>query len=573
MLDTRGLRFLLRTPLPCVVLLLIVRPTPPISAQIQDPIQLAQEAVTTTEQLEVIQALTTVIETNPSPDAYLYLGLAHSDLLQYVRALELFEEAAAIYPNDSRFLAETAGIHIAERNLDEAVRALERALLVDPADSYAADLLASIHLSEGRVEEAIGIWNEVDQPRIDNIFQNFSPGFLDRAVPQTLTFRSGDMLTFKAWRTSQARLFASRLYSNVGLEIEPSPAPDLYSAIIRTTARTNSTIGILAGLVRGLPIETTYLDVYNIGDSGIGWRSNYRWDNDRRRLRGRITVPLPVPGLPVLEFYDTWRSERWDLSTPIRPGFVPDARFDYKVNSFGFNIRAIPHYQAEVRGGFEYRNRDVTGSVPGLGMDGRNSATLTIGTTIRPLTGRYKIQILADAFIARESILSDFDFSGGSVQFANRLELDDGARTTFDFSVTGGTARGELPVDHYFILGLGSVAQHRLRGHVASDHGKYGQAPMGTDFVLVNTDIKHRLLTVPLFDTLGVPFIEVKVMAFYDAAKVSDRQRIFRQDEWMHDVGAGIRFETPTNSFTALYGRDTVGGENAFYGYFERRFW
>ena len=573
MLDTRGLHFLLRSPLHCVVLLLIVGPTPPISAQVQDPIQLAQEAVTTTEQLEAIETLTAEIETNPSPDAYLYLGLAHSDLLEYVRALELFEEAAALYPNDSRFLAETAGIHIAERDIDEAVQALGRALEVDPTDGYAVDLLASIHLSEGRVEEAIGIWNDVDHPRIDNIFQNFSPGFLDRAVPQTLTFVSGDVLTYTAWRTSRARLLASRLYSNVGLEIEPSPAPDLYNAIIRTTARTNSPAGILLGLVKGLPIETTYLDLYDIGDSGIGWRSNYRWDDDRRRLRGRITVPLPVRGLPVLEFYDTWRSERWDLSTPIRPGLVPNARFDYKVNILGFNFRAIPYYMAEVRGGFEYRNRDVTGSVPGLGMDDLNSATLTFGTTIRPLNGRYKNQILADAFIARESILGDFDFSGGSVQIANRLELDEGARTTFDFSLTGGTARGELPVDYYFILGLGSVAQYRLRGHVASDHGQYGKAPMGTDFVLVNTDIKRRLLTVPLFDTLGIPFIEVKAMAFYDAAKVFDRQRIFRQNEWMHDVGVGIRFENPTNSFTALYGRDIVGGENAFYGYFERRFW
>ena len=549
-----------------------------------DPIKLAQEAVTVTEQLEAIAALTAEIAINPSTDAYLHLGLTHSNLLQYARALELFEQAAALYPDDSRFLTETASIHIAEGNTDKAIDTLERALVVDPTDIDAADLLASVHLLAGGVEKAIDTLNAVDQPRIDNIFQNFSPGFLDRIVPQALTFKPDDMLTYQNWKTTEARLFASHLYSNVRLDIEPSPEPDLYNAIIQTTPRTNTSSGILLGLVRGLPIETTYLDLNNIGESGIAWRSSYRWDEDRRQIRGRVIVPLPVPGMPVFELYDSWRFERWDLSTPIRTDFLPGVqrahlRFDYKVNSFGFDLSAIPHYQAAVRGGFEYRNRELKSQVEGAGlehlllMDGRNSATFKIGTTIRPLNGRFNNQILAEAFVARESILGDFDFSGGSVQVANRLELNQSTRTTFDFSLTGGTSRGKLPVDHYFILGLGSVAQYRLRGHVASDRGKYGRAPMGTDFILLNTDIRHSLLTIPFFDTFGVPFIEVKAMAFYDAAKVFDRQRIFKQGEWMNDIGVGIRFESPTTSFTVLYGRDTAGSENAFYGYVERKFW
>ena len=171
----------------------------PIAAQDSGNVQLPREAATTTETLEAIENLTSEIETNPSPEAYLALGLAHADLLQYDRALELFAEAGARYPPDSRFLAETANIHIAERNIDSAVEALERALIVDPSDTYAADLLASIRMSEGGVEEALAVWNSIDQPRIDNIFQNFSPGFLDRATPRGLTFDSGDVLTYEQW--------------------------------------------------------------------------------------------------------------------------------------------------------------------------------------------------------------------------------------------------------------------------------------------------------------------------------------------------------------------------------------
>ena len=77
----------------------------------------------------------------------------------------------------------------------------------------------------------------------------------------------------------------------------------------------------------------------------------------------------------------------------------------------------------------------------------------------------------------------------------------------------------KLPIDHYFVLGLGSVTDYPLRAHVSSGEGHYGRSPAGTDFVLFNTDIRRRLVTVPLFDTLGIPFVEVSAMAFYDAAR------------------------------------------------------
>ena len=76
-----------------------------------------------------------------------------------------------------------------------------------------------------------------------------------------------------------------------------------------------------------------------------------------------------------------------------------------------------------------------------------------------------------------------------------------------------------------------------------------------------------------MFNTLSIPYVMVKAMGFFDSAKVFDRNRIFRQGEWMNDVGVGMRFETPTGSFTVLYGRDITDGVNNFYGYVERRFW
>jgi tetratricopeptide (TPR) repeat protein len=541
----------------------------PVRSQVDE----ARQAIAAEEHLEAIEILTPVIAQNPSPDAYLYLGLAHANLSQNDRALELFLTAARLYPNDTRFHDEAAGVHLANGDVEAAVEALNRALSIDADDEYASDLLASVRLSIGNVEGALAIWNPVGRPRIDVVLENFSPQFIHWTVGRALTFGPGDVLTYDAWKTTQARLFRSRLFSNVGLDVEPSGPEDLYNAIVRTSNRTNTTAEIFIDLVRGLPVETTYLDLWDIAYSGISWRSNFRWDDDRRRLQGELIVPLPMSSLPIIEFRDTWRSERWNLGPSIRAAFEPEATFDYKVNSVGVDLKLTPAHQVEIDLGLEYRNRDATGSIAVLGMDERNSGTLDAGLVFHTVDGRYKNQLRVHGFLARESLLGDFSFSGGSVEIANRFHITEDTRTVFDWSVTGGTSRGDLPVDHYFILGLTSLTDYRLRGHVASDGGRYGKAPMGTDFVLLNTDIERRLLRVPLFNTLSIPFIEVKALAFFDSAKTFDRQRVFRQGEWLNDVGAGLRFETPTSAFTVLYGRDINGGENNFYGYVERRFW
>ena len=532
-----------------------------------------RQAMAEGDHLQAVELLTGALEANPTPETYVYLGLAHSNLKQYDRALELFAEASRRYPTDPRFLNETAGVHLANRDVDLAREALAEALRLAPRDQYAADLLASLNLSEGDVRGALDLWNEVGQPEIDEIFQNFSPSFLNWEVPIALKFGSGDILGFDEWKTTEARLLKSRLFSNVTLELEPSPEPDLYNAIIRTSPRTNARANVLFDLLRGLPVETTYLNFWDLGGSGVSWRSSYRWDEDRRRVRGQLLIPLPLPGLPILDISNTWRSEQWDLAASIRDEFQSDSRFDYKVNAVRVGLGVVPDYRLEINASFEYRNRAATGNIESLGMNSRNSGTFRIESTIRTMEGRYKNLLRFEGFLARSSVLGDFDFSGGSIQVANRYILKEASDTSFNFSLTGGWSGGDIPVDSYFLLGIGRGSRYPLRGHVTSDEGRYGRAPMGTDFVLINTDVERRLVTVPLFNTLGIPYIMIKAMGFFDRAKVFDANRIFRPGEWLNDVGAGLRFETPTGSFTVLYGRDITDGVNNLYGYVERRFW
>src|SRR5262249_24381464 len=97
--------------------------------------------------------------------------------------------------------------------------------------------------------------------------------------------------------------------------------------------------------------------------------------------------------------------------------------------------------------------------------------------------------------------------------------------------------------------------------------------PMGSDFVLLNTDVDRRIATIPFFNNLNIPYFSVKWELFFDAAKTWDRTRVFQPSKLLLDTGAGLRLETPTHSLNLVYGKSLRDGNNVFYGYFERKLW
>ena len=144
----------------------------------------------------------------------------------------------------------------------------------------------------------------------------------------------------------------------------------------------------------------------------------------------------------------------------------------------------------------------------------------------------------------------------------------------FDWTLKGGTVRGSVvPIDNYFLLGMNYSPLNLMRGHVASEGGKYGNGPLGTEFVLANTDVERKLATIPFFNTLNIPFITVKWELFFDTGKTWDRNHVVQPSKLLLDTGGGLRFETPTHSFNLVYGKSLRDGNNVFYGYYERRIW
>jgi tetratricopeptide (TPR) repeat protein len=549
-------------------LLLVLTVSIAAPAQVEE----ARRAVGRGDNIQAVNILSDALANNPNADIYLELGAVYTRIMEYQRAEDTLKEGTRRYPQDPRFHNQLADLFLENNDREAAKAELRSTLQVDPNNNYASDLLATIDMSEGEVQSALRSWNKGGRPLINDILHNYYLTFGSWVVRDAVAFHPSGVLYYSQWKTTEARLLATDNFTNAGLEIEPTRVPDQYNAVVRTTVKTNTLPNIAFDLLKGAPVETTYFNIWNIQNSGVNFNSDYRWEVGRRRADGQFELPIPLAGLLYLEAGDTWRFERWDLAN-LLPQYQSEALFDYKSIGPRIHIKAIPHYRLELGAGFEYRNRNPKGTLPVLYINEHKMGLLTADATLRLVDRRYENRLHLESFAARRSIVGDMQFSGGTAELDNRVTFSKDTRTSLDWMIKGGTSRGQLPIEEYFMLGLDTYSVNPLRAHTVSDSGHFGTGPMGTDFALVNTTIERRLATVPFFNTGNIPFVTVKWQAFFDGAKTWDRSRIFEPGKLLLDAGGGVRFETPTHALNLIYGRSLRDGKNVFFAYYERRLW
>src|SRR2546428_2555055 len=375
----------------------------------------ARDAIEKGEYVRAVDILSEVLRTAPTADAYLFLGIAYGHMKEFQKSEDSLKEGARRYPQDSRLHNQLADLYLEYNDREAAKSELERSLVVDPNNNYASDLLATINMSEGEVQAALRSWNRSGRPVINDILHNYYLTFSSCVVRDAVAFHPAGILRYDEWKTTESRLLETENFANVGLEVEPTRVPDQYNAIVRTTAKRNSWSDFLFGLLKGAPVETSYVDLWNIGNSRVNFNGNYRWDTNRRRIEGRLKIPLPWPGLFHLELGNSWRAERWDVSPNVRPEFRSNSLFDYKANAIRVHIKHIPHYRVELGGGFEYRNRAGKGSLAQLFTDSRNTGRFNAEVNIRVVDRQYQNRRQLEGFAARGSLVAETNFRAGLV--------------------------------------------------------------------------------------------------------------------------------------------------------------
>jgi len=556
---------------PCLLVILIA--AFPLLAPAQgDAVTAARAAISTGEYTRAINLLTAAIAQQPSADGYLYLGIAYGNTREWKRAEDTLKEGSAKFPQDPRFHNELAGVYLAANDPDAARRSLRDAVAVDPDNKYATDLLATMDMSMGNVKAALAAWNKDGRPIVGDILHNAHTQYENWTIGKAVSFDKGKTLTWNKWRTTESRLWESQMYSNVGVEIEPTQRPDEYTVIVRTVPKSKTVDRYVNPLLATVLFHHPQIHLWNVGNTAMSLHAGYRFAANRHRADVGIQVPLPLPGLVFFEAQGIFRSERWDLSRPaIDDG--TDYRFRYQSTGFRTALKHIPHYRVEVGAGFEYRNRTTGGApLPALSVDSRNTGQLFFDTTLLPADGRYRSRVHGEAFLARKGLLGDMNYSGGTLEWNNRYEMDARVGMNLEVTLKGGTSRGEVPVDDYFVLGLDETSKNLLRGHNSrSSRGHYGHAPMGTSFTLVNTTFDRRIRRFQIFNTLNVPFAELKWVVFVDGGKVWDRAHVFNTGKLLIDAGGGFKLETPTRMLSMTYGRSLRDGTAALAFYVQKR--
>jgi len=531
----------------------------------------AKAALDRGDYLSAIPLLTEALALRPAADTYLSLGSAYRQGRDWQKAEDILEQGTERYPADSRLSTALANAYLGAGDIDGARSSLQRALRIDPTNVAAADLIAAIEMSEGEVQTALRYWNRSGHPIVKDVLHNTSSTFGHWTVRDGSAFQPGKMITYAQWRATQLRLLETGIYSNVGIAIEPDPGSSAYNPVILTTKRMNDLTNLGFGIIKGAPWQTSYLDWWDVAHSGISLNSSYRWDYNRKRGELSMHAPLPVPGILFLTATGLWRSERWDVTPVLQTDAGANNRFLYKSTGVRGELKYIPHFRFDFGGGFEYTNRAANGALPQLYLDSSNSGKVTYQANLRLADSRYQNRIHAEGYVARTKFAGDLNYDAVTVELNNRFLISKESNTVFSWTIRGGTSGGQLPVEEYFVLGLDMHAGNLMRAHPASDHGHYGNAPMGTSFALSNMDLERRIAILPLFNSLNLPFLDVKGQIFLDTGQTADRANIFKEGKLFFDTGAGLKFETPTHSLNLIYGKSLRDGRNVFYGYFQKR--
>jgi len=531
----------------------------------------AKAAIDRGDYLSAIPLLTEALALRPTADNYLNLGNAYRQGRDWQKAQDTLQQGTERYPEVPRLSTALANAFLGAGDLDGARGALQRALRIDPTNVAAADLIAAIELSEGEVQTALRYWNPSGHPIVKDVWHNTSIIFCHWTVRDGSAFKTGKMVTYAQWRTTQLRLLETDIFSNVGIKIEPAPGSSDYNPVILTTDRVNDLTNIGFGIVKGAPWQTSYLDWWDVGGSGVSLNSSYRWDYNRKRGELTVHAPLPVPGILFLTASGLWRSERWDVAPVLEVDAGPNNRFLYESAGGRAELKYIPHFRFDFAGGFEYTNRAANGGLPQLYLDSSDSGKVTYQASLRLADSRYQNRIHTEGYVARKQFGGDLDYDAVTVELNNRFLISKESNTVFSWTIRGGTSGGQLPVEEYFVLGLDMHAGNLMRAHPASDHGHYGNAPMGTSFALSNMDLERRIAILPLFNSLNLPFLDVKGQIFLDTGQTSDRANIFKEGKLYFDTGGGLKLETPTHSLNLIYGKSLRDGRNVFYAYIQKR--
>lgn len=481
-------------------------------------------------------------------EASFLLGLALAKQERWAGAERELERTVRLRPGYAAAHAELAGIYFKQDRRDQARASLRTALKLDPQNDYARSFLAILSYLQDRRLEALHHWNLLGDPQIAQIEIAASEDAEPKLVESLFRFNEGEVLDREQLLQSYWVQSRFRLGTRFGWQLDPQPGGRWNLRVDLPASRdsfSNKT---------GFLIENSSRAVFN-REIGLGLQDSrgrrlaggVRWDAPRKRAGASVWFPFFASSSDLLRLGFDLRDEDWShTASGTEYGYRTEKVFGayewlmskrrslsfqggYQRQDFRFDRdeAALPHSPHLLVAGLEWNQL--------WGLDAGENARLN--------------------WMARFDAFSPLTGSGEpSRRMMSGLGIDwtvaRKTETRLRLSLQGGFSGRNLPLDHYFLFGIGPDARLPLKAHPELRDGRRGNSPMGRDFVLLGAELGRKLWRWGL--------LEVGGFVFSDTAFVSGRPFVRGEGEWFQDVGVGLRLKVLGREFLNVFlGLDT----------------
>jgi tetratricopeptide (TPR) repeat protein len=499
------------------------------------------------------------------PTRYVDQAIALARQQKWTEARDLLREGQRSAPLDPRFPRELAGIAYKLGDLNEAKGQLRFALSLDRNDVYTNDLLAHLFLLDGNVDAALEFWNRIDKPRIRRI-SIVSPAHMNAALlERSVRFDAGSTLQrddLDLTRTNLERVAAAPGSYKVRLVPQEEETFDVRIDAVDTSPEGISKWSRFVSPLMGLPYQTLAMK-FDSGSSARRLSSLFRWDPNKRRVNLTFSdLVLNNPRLRYTAGVDG-RDENWAFQNYYNGLVTPTGALKLRKLEF------VGQVDYGVTGRFTWIN-GTSISYRDYGNGTLNGQLFTPGYVLKQFS-RASYDLVKDPVRGLSMELSGAvgvgrGFSNGGYVYSRTQAalttrwVPQGRTEDITVGARAYTGRtfGQAPFDELFMLGMERDNDLWLRGHVGTLDGRKGNAPLGSNYVLWQSEIEKQFYRNE--------FVRLWIGPVLDIGKISDRPDGFGSRGWLVDTGVQSRIVLlGTKQLIITYGRDLRHGGNVFY--------
>lgn len=496
-------------------------------------------------------------------------GMALAHLGRWPEARNVLLAGHRQCPRDERFPVELAGVAFQTKDYPQTSAWLQRALRLAPHDEYATNFAATVYFLMGNLDAALKYWNRLHKPYIANLI--FDPNLrLHRQVlDRAFVFAPASTLERSQYAATDARLRSLDLFPAYHIELSARPDGNFdarFNALERDGFG-STRVQALLSTFGGVFYETIYPSYFNLNRSAINIESLLRWDTQKRRAWMSVSGPLHALPQWRWQFTADLRNENWIVRRSFTGPAPALGSLNLEREVVAGTISGLPRGTLQWTTGAELSHRTFRSVSYGNAL---NDALVSPGFAIKHLASVRDtlVDITEHRFTLDAAGSSEFTrlwsspprlyekLQGSAI--AHWFPQATGDRYEARQQLRAGRTFGTPPFDELFMLGVERDNDLWLRGLIGTRDGRKGCAPLGSSYVLSNSDFDRRLYTNGLISIKAGPWLDLG-RAYAPNTALSPRQ-------WLVSAGIQARVSVLGTGVILTWGRDLRNGTNAFFG-------